>query len=69
MLARNLFPSPSQAEAHFTIPAISVNSTTVGIIFCPFTVDLIFSSLESFTLTIPEFGSIVQNGKFRASAQ
>jgi hypothetical protein len=68
IFARNLFPSHSPLLAHSTIQAISINSQLAGITFCPFTVALIFSSLTSFTFTIPIFGSIVQNGKFAASA-
>lgn len=54
--------------AHSTSPAISTNSTFAGMIFAPLTTIRIFSSLSSFTFTIPVFGSIVQNGKFAASA-
>jgi len=54
--------------AHLTIPAISINSQVAGITFCPDTACLIFSKRKSFTFTIQIFGSIVQNGKFAASA-
>jgi hypothetical protein len=69
MFAKNLFPSHSPAEAHFTIQAISINSQVAGTIFSHFTACLIFSSLSSFTFTIQTFGSIVQKGKFCASAE
>lgn len=68
ILARNLFPRPSHWLAHLTSPAISTNSTVAGTIFLPSTVSLIFSSRSSATFTIPVLGSIVQNGKFPASA-
>jgi hypothetical protein len=64
IFAKNLFQSPSQLLAHFTIQAISINSQVAGIIFCQFTAFLICSSLSSFTFTIQTFGSIVQKGKF-----
>jgi len=68
ILAKNLFPSHSHSDAHLTIHAISVNSQLAGITFSQSTAFLIFSNLSSFTLTIHTFGSIVQNGKFCASA-
>jgi hypothetical protein len=64
-----LLPNHSPFEAHSTIQAISINSQLAGIIFCPSTATLIFSNLSSLTLTIHIFGSIVQNGKFCASAE
>jgi hypothetical protein len=69
MLAKNLFPSHSHLLAHSTIPAISVNSQVAAIIFSQETASLIFSNLLSLTFTIHTFGSIVQNGKFCASAE
>ncbi len=65
---RNLLPNPSPLLAPSTNHAISTNSTVAGIIFAPFTVARIFSSRSSATLTMPTFGSIVQKGKFAASA-
>jgi hypothetical protein len=67
--AKNLFQSHSPELAPDTIHAMSINSTVAGIIFCQFTTCLIFSNLWSSTFTIHIFGSIVQNGKFCASAE
>ena len=41
---------------------MSTNSTTVGTIFSGFTIAAIASSFGSGTVTMPMFGSIVQNG-------
>jgi hypothetical protein len=69
MFARNLFHNHSHLLAHSTIQAISVNSQVAGITFSEFTAFDIFSNLSSKTLTIHTFGSIVQKGKFSASAE
>jgi len=68
MFAKNLLPSHSHLLAHSTIQAISTNSTVAGIIFSQLTVFCKASRRSSFTFTIQVFGSIVQNGKFWASA-
>ena len=59
---RNLFPSPSPAEAPFTKPAISTNSTIAGIIFFEAESADSVASRVSGTATTPTVGSIVQNG-------
>jgi hypothetical protein len=69
IFARNLLPNHSPFDAHATIHAISINSQLAGIIFLPSTAILIFSNLSSLTFTIHTFGSIVQKGKFWASAE
>ena len=62
ILARNLLPRPSPAEAPFTKPAISTNSTTAGmIVFVPEILAKV-ANLPSGTATTPTAGSIVQNG-------
>src|SRR5699024_11693543 len=68
MLLKNLFPNPSPLEAPFTIPAISVNSNVVGIVFFGCTISVNTSNLLSGTSTMPTLGSIVANGLFAASA-
>jgi len=68
ILAKNLFQSPSPVLAPRTIPAISTNSTAAGTIFAELIVAARALSRASWTFTIPVFGSIVQNGKFAASA-
>jgi hypothetical protein len=55
--------------AHSTIPAISINSTVAGTFLAQETTFRNNSKRSSFTLTIPIFGSIVQNGKFSALAE
>ena len=47
---------------------MSTKVINVGIIFLEFAILLIFSILASGTATTPIFGSMVQNGKFAASA-
>lgn len=68
MLARNWFPSPSPLLAPFTRPAMSTNSTEVGIIVLELVMLLSTCRRGSGTATLPTFGSIVQNGKLAASA-
>src|SRR5688572_10991589 len=67
MLARNLLPSPSPFDAPATRPAISTNSTAVGTTFSGLTISASALRRASGTGTMPEFGSIVQNGKFSAA--
>ena len=67
IFARNWLPRPSPLDAPATRPAISVNSTVVGMTFSGFTIPAILSNRSSGIETIPEFGSIVQKGKFSAA--
>src|SRR5258705_2831800 len=46
---------------------MSTNSIVVGIAFCGLAIDAILSRRGSGTGTMPQFGSIVQNGKFSAA--
>ncbi len=62
MWLRNLFPSPSPLLAPSTIPAMSTSFRTAGMIFCGGMYFVIVSSRLSGTLTMPSFGSMVQNG-------
>ena len=66
IFARNWLPSPSPFDAPATRPAMSTNSIVVGITFSGETMLASLSSLGSGIGTMPEFGSIVQNGKFSA---
>ena len=68
ILAKNWFPKPSPLLAPRTKPAISTNSSWVGITFADFVIFEIFPKRSSGTATRPTLGSIVQNGKFAASA-
>ncbi len=67
ILARNWLPSPSPLEAPATSPAMSVNSTVVGITFSGFTNSASLSRRVSGIETMPELGSMVQKGKFSAA--
>lgn len=67
MCARNLLPSPSPLAAPATRPAISTNSTAVGISFCGLTISASSFRRGSGTGTTPTLGSIVQNGKLAAA--
>jgi hypothetical protein len=62
ILARNWLPRPSPLEAPRTRPAMSTNSSCVGISFADFASVASLSSRASGTGTRPIFGSIVQNG-------
>ena len=55
------------AGAPATRPAMSTNSTAVGITFCGFTIALSAFRRGSGTGTTPTLGSMVQNGKFAAA--
>ena len=68
MCDKNLFPKPSPLDAPSTSPAISTKVINVLITFSDFAILDILSNLESGTATTPTFGSIVQKGKFAASA-
>ena len=68
MLPRNWLPSPSPLLAPRIRPAISTNSNWVGMILADLAIAAILSSRGSGTPTRPTFGSLVQNGKFAASA-
>ena len=59
---KNLFPNPSPCDAPLTRPAISTNSIVAGVNLSGWYISASLSSLSSGTLTIPTFGSIVQNG-------
>ena len=59
---RNLLPNPSPLLAPATKPAISTNSTIAGVHFSALYNLTNGSKRSSGTLTIPIFGSIVQNG-------
>ena len=62
MFVRNLFPNPSPAEAPFTRPAISTNSTAAGMVFIDLEKVDSLAILSSGTATTPTEGSIVQKG-------
>ncbi len=62
MLARNWLPSPSPLLAPRTSPAMSTNSSEVGMVFCGFTSAERRSSRSSGTGTTPTLGSMVQKG-------
>jgi len=62
MLARNWLPSPSPLEAPATRPAMSTNSSVVGVVFSGPKSAERASSRASGTGTTPRFGSMVQNG-------
>ena len=62
MWLRNLFPSPCPSLAPLTIPAMSTSVSAAGTSFFGTMILLIRPSRSSGTLTIPSFGSIVQNG-------
>ena len=62
MCDKNLLPRPSPLEALLTRPAISMNSNVAGVSFFGLKMSFKMVSLSSGTLTIPTFGSIVQNG-------
>ncbi|EGH00209.1 hypothetical protein imdm_1532 [gamma proteobacterium IMCC2047] len=66
MLARNWLPKPSPLEAPATKPAISTNSMVVGTTRSGLTMAASLSWRGSGTGTMPEFGSMVQKGKFSA---
>src|SRR5690606_1686335 len=67
MWARNLLPRPSPLAAPATRPAMSTNSTAVGITFCGLMISARAFRRGSGTGTTPTLGSIVQNGKFAAA--
>src|SRR5690606_18537951 len=67
MWARNLLPRPSPLAAPATRPAMSTNSTAVGITFCGLMISARAFSRGSGTGTTPTLGSIVQNGKLAAA--
>jgi hypothetical protein len=62
MLARNWLPRPAPSEAPLTRPAMSTNSMAVGTSFCEPEIFESTASRESGTVTMPTFGSMVQNG-------
>ena len=62
MWARNLLPSPWPSLAPFTMPAMSTSLSAAGITFFVAMRAVILLSRSSGTLTIPSFGSMVQNG-------
>jgi hypothetical protein len=59
---RNWLPSPSPCEAPATSPAMSTNSTVVGMIFSGLAMAASCARRGSGTGTTPTFGSMVQNG-------
>src|SRR5690606_36242255 len=65
--ARNLLPRPSPFDAPATMPAMSMNSIDVGTTRSGFTMTASTVRRGSGIGTMPEFGSIVQNGKFSAA--
>src|SRR5690606_21293400 len=67
MWARNLLPRPSPLAAPATRPAISTNSTAVGITFCGLMISASAFRRGSGTGTTPTLGSIVQKGKLAAA--
>src|SRR6478672_10469486 len=67
MWARNLLPRPSPLAAPATRPAMSTNSTAVGMTFCGLTMSDSALRRGSGTGTTPTFGSIVQKGKLAAA--
>mmetsp|Transcript_57205 Transcript_57205/g.145286 ORF Transcript_57205/g.145286 Transcript_57205/m.145286 type:complete len:225 (-) Transcript_57205:225-899(-) len=68
MFAKNLLPRPSPFEAPLIKPAMSTYSIISGTIFSDFAIAASSSKRESGTLARATFGSIVQKGKFAASA-
>ena len=66
MLAKNWLPRPSPLEAPSTKPAISTNSIVVANTLSGLTISAKASRRASGIGTMPEFGSMVQNGKFSA---
>ncbi len=62
MCERNLLPSPSPWLAPFTSPAMSTNSTAAGITTPVPAIFWSTASRSSGTVTMPTFGSMVQNG-------
>mmetsp|Transcript_82390 Transcript_82390/g.183973 ORF Transcript_82390/g.183973 Transcript_82390/m.183973 type:complete len:232 (-) Transcript_82390:14-709(-) len=68
MLLRNLFPKPSPFEAPFTNPAMSTYSICSGMTFSELAVSASSFNRTSGTVARATFGSMVQKGKFAASA-
>ena len=68
MWARNWFPRPSPRDAPSTRPAMSTKRIAVATFFAEDARSARVSSRTSGTGTTPTFGSIVQKGKFAASA-
>mmetsp|Transcript_20940 Transcript_20940/g.35094 ORF Transcript_20940/g.35094 Transcript_20940/m.35094 type:complete len:217 (+) Transcript_20940:688-1338(+) len=68
MWERNLLPRPAPSLAPFTKPAMSTNSTVVGTALSDLLRFDSTSRRSSGTATSPTLGSIVQKGKFAASA-
>ena len=68
MCSRNLLPRPSPFDAPFTRPAMSTKRTDAGVVFFDWYISCSTPRRGSGTPTTPTFGSIVQNGKFAASA-
>jgi hypothetical protein len=62
MWPRNWLPRPSPLLAPATRPAMSTNSTVVGMILSGLAMPASASRRGSGTPTTPTFGSIVQNG-------
>src|SRR5690606_41081909 len=67
MCARNLLPRPSPLAAPATRPAMSTNSTAVGITFWGLMISANAFSRGSGTGTTPTLGSMVQKGKLAAA--
>ena len=67
MWARNLLPRPSPLAAPATRPAMSTNSTAVGMTFCGLMISASWLRRGSGTGTTPTLGSMVQNGKLAAA--
>mmetsp|Transcript_114752 Transcript_114752/g.365977 ORF Transcript_114752/g.365977 Transcript_114752/m.365977 type:complete len:327 (-) Transcript_114752:47-1027(-) len=68
MLLRNLLPSPSPFEAPFTRPAMSTYSICSGMTFSDLAISASSPRRASGTVARATLGSMVQNGKFAASA-
>ena len=68
ILARNRLPKPSPLDAPRTSPAISMNSNWVGTVRAEPAMAESFRNRSSGTATRPVLGSMVQKGKFAASA-
>src|SRR6218665_3944029 len=68
MGAKNWLPKPSPLLAPFTKPAMSTNSKVVGRMRCGCTNSANNCRRSSGTVIIPTLGSMVQKGKFTASA-
>ncbi len=62
MCVRKVLPRPSPWLAPFTRPAMSTNSMTAGITTPVFAMPWSTARRGSGTVTMPTFGSIVQNG-------